>query len=292
MKKTILMLGLAACIAVTASAQSSERSKGAVTNKNGLNILPAAGDFALGIEASPFLKYLGNAFNSSWNSTPAFQGVDQMLYGKYFFEKDRALRAKLYLNIGSTEYKGTVTDDAAVKSNPLNSLATIVDTEKYSETNVQLSIGYEFRRGYGRLQGFYGAELGLGVYSDKTSYEYGNPMTSLNQTPSTWDFIYNTESNPADRTLEKKSGAGFNVGVNAFVGVEYFFARKMSIGGELGLGLNYFNQEQGDKSWEQYNVATNRVETLSQRFRNGYETARDARLQTNSYGNIFLMFHF
>lgn len=126
MKKTLLMLVLAACIAANASAQDNERSKGALTNKNGLNILPAAGDFALGIEASPFFRYLGNAFNTSDNSAPSFQGVDQTLYGKYFLRNNRALRAKLYLNIGSTEYKASVQDDTTVANNPLSE-ATMVD---------------------------------------------------------------------------------------------------------------------------------------------------------------------
>lgn len=122
-----------------------------------------------------------------------------------------------------------------------------------------MSLGYEFRRGYGRLQGFYGAEVSLGVWSGKIGYDYGNPITPNNQTP-TSAF---GSSVGGERWLEIKSGTFFNIGLNAFVGVEYFFARKMSLGGELGLGFDYQSHSKEEITSEKYNASANRVETFT-----------------------------
>ena len=45
--------------------------------------------------------------------------------------------------------------------------------------NIVLSVGKEWRRGHGRLQGFYGADAYLMFGSSSTKYTYGNDYTTL-----------------------------------------------------------------------------------------------------------------
>jgi hypothetical protein len=56
-----------------------------LTNKKGTPILPAKGDFALGLAASPFLDYFGNMFNgNTGNYSPnLYSGGGASLAGKY-----------------------------------------------------------------------------------------------------------------------------------------------------------------------------------------------------------------
>ncbi len=300
MKKLLLSLCLSCCVVAAVSAQeiTDERSKGTVTTKSGQYILPVAGDFAIGIQMNPFLNYFGNMFNNTANNqAPWFgnNGVEDLtLYGKYFLEDNIAIRAKLHLNIGSAHYQGTVTNDELVGSNPLNSLATTIDTKKDGFTEISLNIGYELRRGYGRLQGFYGAEVMLGYEGGSIDYEYGNPMTALNQAPSSTMF----ESDPVisgpmgSRPIHTSKGTAFHMGLGAFAGVEYFIAPKLSIGGEIGLGFMFSRRGQTETEVEAYEAQSNRVITLSQRARNANEIAGQGVLSTRTNWSLFAMFHF
>jgi hypothetical protein len=58
-----------------------EINNAAYVNKRGVYLLPQAGDFALGVDATPFLEYLGNLFSGSYDA-PMFGGGS--IYGKYF----------------------------------------------------------------------------------------------------------------------------------------------------------------------------------------------------------------
>lgn len=238
MKKVILSIAIMIGIAVAATAQDNTVSNSTVTNKFGHAILPAAGDFALGIDAVPFLKYLGNMNNNSANiAAPSFDGFPGRIYGKYFLNEKTAVRAKLFFDFGNDRLAHTVIKDGVVPP----SEETVVDYKTVTRNELKLSVGYEMRRGYRRLQGFYGVEAGIGINKSDELYKYGNVMTVANATPSTWDFTTNAATNPASRTLEKRGGFGYEVGVGGFVGVEYFFAPKMSIGGELGVSISGAN---------------------------------------------------
>jgi hypothetical protein len=196
------------------------------------------------VDAAPFLTYLGGFFSLSGATAPEFKGVNQGIYGKYFLEDDRAIRAKLKLNIFSSSDKQSVRNDEAAATTPE---ATTIDTRKTNVTDVSLAVGYEFRRGRGRVQGFYGGELLLGLDRESKTYSYGNPMTLANPTPtSTTDFMNPNNPNnpniigtPATRPLESKGGMNFKAGLGGFVGVEYFIAKQLSLGGEFTLGLNF-----------------------------------------------------
>ena len=291
MKKVIFLLSLCLCVGFSAMAQDDDDDglDAAYFNKRGVYLLPQAGDFALGIDASPFLRYLGNFFSSNDNRAPNFNGVNQMIYGKYFLEDDRALRVRLGLNLYNNAQMGVVENDEAVASDPLNRYARVNDIFKESSSEVQLGIGYEFRRGSGRVQGFYGGEILLGYGFGKDKYEYANPMTALNQRPSSYDFNGNIWG--PMRVTEKNYGHGFSAGLGGFAGVEYFFAPQMSIGGELILGVIVNRQGQSETTTERWNTSLDSVETQTRRDIGNQWTVQNI-MAGNIGGRVFLMFHF
>ncbi len=210
-------------------------------SKKGEAYLPEAGDYAIGIDAAPFLTYIGNFIGGNGlNTAPSwnFLTTNQTITGKYFKEDDLAYRIGLRIGFGSTKGSATVGQDlAAAPVYPALPL-TVVDSWKSGGTNIGLSGGLEWRRGKGRLQGFYGAELGIAFGTSKTTYEYGNAMTITGA--GTTDFGSNittdTYGNGA-RINEDKGGSTVAFGLRGFIGAEYFVLPKLSIGGEFGWGL-------------------------------------------------------
>jgi hypothetical protein len=287
MKKTIITLLAAALCVVSASAQDDQRDKGTETKK-GYNILPAAGDFAIGVDATPFLEYGIGLFSGA--NAPTFTGYEGNIYGKYFLQDNQALRFGLNLNFRGTLDRYKVRDDAETMSNPLNPDATTFDTRNVTNSGFGLFAGYEWRRGYGRLQAFFGGDAGFGVYTQKITYKYGNPITDLNQRPTSATWLGGA-ANLGTRPLYTKGSNAFSLMARGIAGVEYFFARKMSLGGQVGIGFDYSNSGQGLTTTETYNAAKSQIEEKTLRDgTNGGQ--RSWELDTNLSGNIFLMFHF
>jgi hypothetical protein len=258
-------------------------------NRRGIALLPKAGDFALGIEANPFLEYLGNLYTGA--GAPTFSGVNQTIYGKYFLEDNVALRAKLRLNFSETKYKETIADDYAIVADPTNVDATAVDVQSEITRFIGLNLGIEFRRGKGRIQGFYGAEVNLGYGQDKTKYDYANAITAANTNPTTANFGSNTAPTGSGyRVLSNNQGATFSIGLGGFVGVEYFIAPQLSIGGELGLNFNYAIKGQDKTTAE--GILNGAQHEWNYRSRNQADVSFDTGIRTVAVGQIFLLFHF
>ena len=287
MKKVIISFSLCLCVGFAAIAQDVEEEfNAAYANKRGVYLLPQAGDFALGVDASPFLRYLGNIFTSSFNPAPQFNGVDQTIYGKYFLQDNRAIRARLTFNFSNIENKGVVPNDAKIADDPD---ATLFDSQRLSSTEVFFGAGYELRRGNGRVQGFYGGELLFGFGSEKQVYKYANRMNEDNKTPSSYNFDGNRWS--TGRTTEVKPGKILSVGLGAFAGVEYFFAPQMSLGGEFGLGFYFSSTGQGQRTWEGWNTTDNERKVHTDKDY-AWDNAQDLGFLTRPSGRIYLMFHF
>lgn len=282
----ILSLGAALATGSLANAQENNPTRKAGTiNSKGISIIPEAKDFAIGVDATPFLSYFGNVFSNSGNPAPVFSGFNGSLYGKYFLTDKTAVRVKLNLHLNTTQESATVRDDQKFASNPLDINATTVDYLDTKMSTFDLRLGYEMRRGYGRLQGFYGGEVLIGRNRTKSEYTYGNEMTSLNQSPTShW-------GTGTERTLSAKSAATLRIGAGGFAGVEYFFTPKIAIGGELGLAF-YMNGNFnfGQSTSESFNAATNSVQTQTHRINQRANNATG--VQTLTTGNIFLTFHF
>ncbi|MDR3093547.1 MAG: hypothetical protein LBU62_02745 [Bacteroidales bacterium] len=283
MKKLIIVsaffcLGLAPVAAQDDAEQGDEK----------VALLPQAGDFALGVDANPF----ANLFNGTQGLDLYFGDKRSLygIYGKYFLTDKQAVRAKVLLNVTSDIDKEVVVDDSNLaQPQNLNPDATTIDSRKTSSTEVWIHLGYEWRRGYRRVQGFYGGEVMLGYGNGSRKYTYGNPITAVNTNPTSYNFDSNLYPQTANgyRVLERKDGATFGVGLGAFVGAEYFLAPKLSIGGEVGLGFKYYTQGQSEVT-EEY-ALNNSVFESARRTSGGYSSAG---FGVTPYGNVFLLFHF
>jgi len=260
------------------SAQEVDRDR--PTNKDGKQILPETGDFALGIQGTDFLRYAGNFFSkTSTNEAPSFSSVNNSFYLKRFIANDKVLRLSFDVNaIGINNIYANVKDDQ--NENNILDLKEVTDVHKSSSYSNGIGMALEKRRGYGRLQGFYGAGVSFTFGGTDEVFTYGNLMAATNLTPTSFNGSNST------RTLESGSSF-FGLGAMGFIGVEYFVARKISLQGEIGWGLNY--------NW---NSAINVLyETMLGEDRVEYSKISDIKSRTIKYNNkpssaIGIMFHF
>lgn len=286
MKKTATIVALALGV-TTASAQD-------LTSKKGEPYLPEAGDYAVSVDATPFLYYAGNFFGKSnftnnnglvttGNPAPTwnFLNGNNTITGKYFVDASTAYRLGLRLGFGSSKERKIVASLPAATVNTFPEAAAMVEnTHKQSRTNIGITAGIEKRRGKTRLQGFYGADAGIFFSSVKDKYTYGNALVG-NATPAsavgvvadddftgvlggsnTTNATLSSGQSGAARALEAKSGATFSFGVRAFIGAEYFIIPKLSLGGEFGWGVGLSMTGKSKSTYESVgtpNGATNTV---------------------------------
>jgi hypothetical protein len=202
-------------------------------SKNGHQVLPQAGDWSLAIDAVPVLNYVGNAFNFNGGTTNTinnnfagspFTNSVPTVTGRKMLDANTAIRARFGVNLISSTTKTNV--------NKIGGTATeyVEDEVNSKQSNFYISAGLEKRKGNHRVQGIYGAELVVAIVSNaNTKNTYGNALSA---------------SNTTTRTLETKVGNQLTVGPRGFVGVEYFFAPKISLGAEFGYGI--YIQKTGD----------------------------------------------
>lgn len=227
MKKICLVFALVV-VALGSYAQNG------LVSKKGEPILPEAGDWAISIDANPFLKYAGNFIGADGlNAAPKFDFIsgDQTVIGKYFIDETKAYRLGFRFGLGSTS---NTTKVASIPT-PAN---TVENVSKVSGSDIGLKAGMEWRRGKTRLQGFYGAEAGLALGSSTKKNTFGNALSA---------------ANTSSRISEVKDGTQFGLGVRAFIGAEYFILPKISIGGEFGWGLALTTTGEGSttsESWD------------------------------------------
>ena len=243
--------------------------------------LPEAGDVTIGVNAVPFLNYLGNVFGKSDKNkinpekiggVPAVPGLDNptmSIFGKYFLTDQTALRLNVGIGINSITQSGYVTDDAAAVNDPL-SVAEVEDTYKYRNSGMSIAVGYEWRRGSKRLQGFWGGQAILAYSNSKHFFGYGNAITEINQDPSQYDDFNNWDFSVTPPTLEnignnsrllmQSDGRSWTYGLGGFVGVEYYIAPKISIGCEMSLNLLWTTGGKKYQKSERFNPDFNKVE--------------------------------
>lgn len=262
--KKIFTLIAASIILTTGFSQDS--TKILTSKKNGIPILPQKGNWAFGLDASPFFNYLGNFFNNStYNNSPYFRSaLSPSLTFKYMKSNHMAYRFRFTLNNTSQDGQNEVTD-------VLNPNRKVIDKKTYTTTDILFGFGMEKRRGNGRLQGIYGVEGFIGILSNKSDYSYGNQITPTNPVvPLT--FWNSNGVNVAYPTIESKrllksaSGTGARFGATGFVGFEYFFLPKISVGGELGYQISFLKYANGKVSDENFNFTSNKVEVSNSNY--------------------------
>jgi len=286
-----------------ASAQNASDS--VLRSKRGFLILPEANEWALGISADPFFRYLGNVFNNTNNnlgpnvnytsnsvgSVFGGGGNNIAVFGKKMIDAHTAYRARFNVTSGTTINKATIAQDQ-IAPDP-SSPAFVDDWQKVGRTTVVLSAGMEKRRGKSRVQGIYGAELVVGFTSGKTTYQYGNPFSTDFNAPATTNFAgSNNALTPGSRVTENKSGASFLVGARGFVGVEYFIAPKISIGGEFGYMLGFQTTGKSYLTTESWNGATNSTQKIKTDSYNNNGLSSIGIGLDNLNGSINLLFYF
>ena len=293
MKKfTILTLALA--LALSGFAQ--ENTKDGEVNmmsKRGEYILPAQGDFALGINALPIVKYFGNMFNGNLGNTASFDAFTSfdltnstttpLLYGKYYLTDKTAIRGGLQIGINNSVTCNDVTMNQLIP----DSKVKVTDTHSNTTTILGIGADYLFFRGKGRVQGFYGGGLYLNYATTKDSYTYGNLITTEFTSPIYTDFTTMTTVAGSSRILANRGRTSFGATIRGIVGVEYFIAPKVSIGGEFCLGVYAGVTSRGTSTIERWNGLEREVEDVQ-----NDDRYRAFGLANASSGSIFMMFHF
>ena len=194
--------------------------------------------------------------------------------GKYYLTDKAAVRVRFGVNSLNGSRTTQVQDAVAMAAAQLGSqddidaasLLKVNDQLDYQKRNVNVVVGYEKRRGYGRLQGFYGGEAGINFTKSDAQATYGNKFSDLHEVEYT-NFTSNTASNTlslnpattndASRFLSQEFQGGMGFGLRAFIGVEYFFARKMSVAVEYGWGYTYTNSSSSTINQETYHNGQN-----------------------------------
>ncbi len=269
--------------------EASQTNSGELLSKRGYPILPEAGDFGIGFDAVPFLEYAGNFFNgSSSNSVSAdFQNSAQQLVGKYFLDANTAIRARFRFRLQDETDRNRVILDNQPIPDPL---VEVVDEQFFNDNWIQIGAGLEKRRGQGRLYGIYGGEVFFTSRREKTTFDYGNPMSIDNPFPTTTtNFSSGTSSAATFRDTEILSGRSWGFGLNGFAGVEYFFAPKMGISAEFTYGVEFTRTLRGRTTQEFFDADQGIVRQRELVTEGG----SDLTLDTGNFGGaINLFFYF
>lgn len=244
MKKRLLFVA-AICVATATFAQDG------LTSKKGEAYLPEAGDWSIGFDATPFLNYAGNLFNNGVNTgvvSANYFAPNGAIYGKMYKDEKTAYRGMLRIGFGSN----TVT-------NNFDTVATkpaVTDEISISGRQIVLGFGIEKHRGNTRIQGVYGAQMMIGFGGGSTTYTYGDNY-DINHTAqfTTWSGLTATGTSSAtSRTTESVAGSTFMLGIQGFIGVEWFFAPKVSLGAEYGWGLAMNSTGEGETTTESWGI--------------------------------------
>lgn len=281
MKKLNLfvMLFIGFCITCTAQ-ENSEKNNDSTDNK----ILPNKGDIAIGISAMPFLNYLGNLFNGSYDNLTSFTFIENnTIYVKYYLKPTTAIRFKARIGLSSTTLKNKVINDT-------NQFMKVTDEFNRNTQNILIGGGLEKKRGKNKLYGIYGVEGWFSVSGSSQKYKYGNEFSETNQSPlSTSNFKSGYSNYMYNRPTESTESSTTGIGLRGFIGLEYFIFSRISIGGEFGWGVttySYGKSKNVSESWDYWENVL--IEDVSQTDGGSFFGANT----DNIDGLIYMMFHF
>jgi hypothetical protein len=308
MKKNSLIVTALLSSMLLAAQEPASGEDQVLKNKKGNEILPKKGDIALGFNTIPILDmFLGTLnratpFSGSGNIVQYNSNTNNQITGKYFLDAKTAIRVRFGINTLSGSVTNQVQDAEALYKATLGtaddiaaaSLLKVDDKLTFSKNNILLSVGYEKRRGYRRLQGFYGAELGIGNTGSRQAVTYGNAFSDQYAVEFTNNFnslgvTTNIPTNPGrtTRTLESKNRGGIRVGLRGFVGIEYFIFAKISIAAEYGWGYAITTRRAAKSEREVYNNGQNGPSVFNETVEvDSKETLRGFAVDNNS-GSIF-----
>ncbi len=269
-------------------------------SKKGEAFLPEAGEYALGVDAAPFLLYIGNIFSANGNQAPgtAFNNPELAISLKMFRRADLATRIRVRLGLMSNSWNGFQPEFSSVATDN-----TVKDTYNRTVTNIYVSYGVEKRKGQTRIQGFYGIEGGVGLGTESHNFKYGNAIESNNQVPDRTEYELVFQENPEGTVTNfgennsfitsYNSGSRFMLGARAFIGAEIFVFPKVSLGLEFGLAAMVAVQSKGEIETEAWTIPTGGgTETLVSRTTQVGGSSIIGLDTDNTRGSINLNFHF
>ena len=261
-------------------------------SKRGEMILPQQGEMALGIDAMPVLSYFGNLFNGDSGNTTSFGFIDNIydcpatppsttIYVKYYLEDQVAIRGAVSIGLVNNINREFVTMDQQIP----DLLMQVTDKRVRNATDLGVGGDYLMYRGKGRVQGYFGGGAFFNYNTWKETFTYGNPITTEFSSPTWYDFTSNAQVTGSQRTLENFNNLSLGITLRGVIGVEYFFAPKISVGGEMGLGFNTFRNS-GFTTVERWTGTDLEVETT--------KVAHDGAIGVKNFttGSLFIMLHF
>ncbi len=285
MQKTIKILAFLLALPIMVLSNEDEKN----IQEDHLVMESMEGYFGIGIDATPFLNFLGNVANNTVDNSLDF--TDNTLYFRYFLFDNAAIRANF--NIATSKHSTThyIRDDDAFINDPLSN-------KQVEDRRTEFDINYSIRAGYqyffnpqNRLRGFAGADLGYAYSKEYHKFEYGNIMNEINPNPTTVSN-WNTGGihNPTQRRLEDVEQLTHTLMAGGFTGAEYVLMKGFAIGLEIGVlyGL--------DIPGTQYEINETMSGTLyvEETIKTGRGDRRMTIVTTKpyTYGNLYLVFHF
>lgn len=219
MKKLIVSLII---MTVTLGLYAQEGTE-VLTTKKGVPIIPEAGSFAFGIDATPFFRYAGNLFSGNNPYYPSF-GFTAQNPGSFFVK---------YKASTSITYRASVLIGFSNNTDKNENFADPDQENKvtYTALTVGLAGGIEKHLDFfGRLSGYFGGQVGIrqDPYYDNSTNEYG--LQSFK------------DGNDSNNNYKEVGGNTLSIFAGGFTGVEFYIAPRVALMGELGYYLSYYTQ--------------------------------------------------
>jgi hypothetical protein len=208
-------------VAVAHGVYAQEETEILKTRK-GVPIIPSPGGIAFGIDATPFFRYAGNIFSGNNPYFPTFGFTAQepgSIFVKYKATNSITYRAAVLIGYSNE------TDKSQNIINPDQE-----DKTTYSALCIGLTAGIEkHREFFGRLSGYFGAEAG--IRNDPYYISAGN-YGSLNF----------KDGNDKNNDYKEVGGNTLSIFAGGFTGVEFYFAPRVALMGEIGYYLDFYYQ--------------------------------------------------
>jgi hypothetical protein len=287
-----------------------QRDTAIVMNKKGRAILPQKNDIGIGFNMIPVIDLFFQSlkFNQPYPGADSLvqytQNSNNQIVGKFFLDDNTAIRVRFGINTLSGQITSRVQDAKVMYDAGFGtaddiaaaSLIKVDDVAQFRKSNILITVGYEKRRGYRRLQGVYGAEVGFGRISSGETFTYGNAFSDLYPVEYTTNFNTlstaiqtPTTATRVERTTKAKNETGYRYGVRGFVGIEYFIFTKISIGVEYGWGFSITTQRATSFEQEVYFNGQNGPTVITEEINSSDAQRQSGFSLDNNNGSIFSM---
>lgn len=280
MKRIMLVLGALVVSAGVLMAEQKEWTNkvpevGSVSLGFTFNVASLATQMTAQPKANTFLGEFINGANGLY-ATPASmyilsQDPVAAIRVKYRLAEHWNIRASIGFNGSHLDYSEYVRDDLAFALDP-NSENKVVDHIKADLNSSNFAVGAEFTAGPRNLKFVAGVNLLYAFAGGKMNFTYGNEITSANTVPTTviGKAAAGTKYNDFPggmgiawgRPLERKN-AGFThgIGIQADMGIEWFFVEHLSLGAMVTFTpVMFMKQSQTFTTYEGFSTKTNNVE--------------------------------